>query len=58
MKIKIFWNKTICLLSDIFYYLKGDRSTAYESRKRLGVSVSFRHYARNPMCGIFKKILF
>lgn len=51
------YRKIIIFISDLFYFLKGDRSTAYEAVIRVGRKPSWRNYARNPYCGIFKKLL-
>lgn len=50
-------NLIVTFISDVFYYIKGDRSTMYEEIKKIGRKPSWRHYARNPYCGIFKKYL-
>lgn len=58
IKLKYIWNKIIIFISDVYYYIYGDRSTAYDSIKKVGRKPNWRHYARNPITGIFKKLIF
>lgn len=55
--IKIIWNRFIHLISDLYYYKKGDRSSMYKHKQDLGITPSWRDYCRNPVVGIFGKFL-
>lgn len=56
--MKIYWNKTIYFISDVYYFLCGDRSTMYQHKIIQGIKPSWRDYTRNPTIGIFNKLLF
>lgn len=56
LKLKGLWNRTVHLISDIYY--RKDRSTTYEHKLSLWVKPSWRDRCRNPVTGIFNRFLF
>ena len=51
---KIYWNRLIILISDIYYYHKGDSSTMYKHKLEIGLTPSWRDNCRKPVVGIFR----
>lgn len=59
---KVYWNKTICLISD-FYYRSDDSSMLkhwqkYNPNEKPSIRKIWSLNSRNPICGIFGKYLF